>query len=71
MRRPTLRKELSGHFVKTVPQMKWATIKNGELLALAEKESDVFITVDGISLSSRICLNSTLQFWFYKRIQIG
>lgn len=30
----------------TVPQMGWATIKNGELLVLAEKEFDVFITVD-------------------------
>lgn len=39
-------KELGAHFVKTVPQMGWATIKNGELLALAEKEFDVFITVD-------------------------
>ena len=39
-------KELQGHFVETVPQMGWATIKNGELLALAEKEFDVFITVD-------------------------
>jgi predicted nuclease of predicted toxin-antitoxin system len=39
-------KELLGHFVKTVPQMGWATIKNGELLALAEQEFDVFITVD-------------------------
>ena len=39
-------KELPGHFVKTVPQMGWATIKNGELLVLAEKEFDVFITVD-------------------------
>jgi hypothetical protein len=39
-------KEPPEHFVKTVPQMGWATIKNGELLALAEKEFDVFITVD-------------------------
>jgi len=39
-------KELPGHFVKTVPQMGWATIKNGELLVLAEKEFDVFLTVD-------------------------
>ena len=29
-----------------MPQMGWATIKNGELLVLAEKEFDVFITVD-------------------------
>lgn len=40
-------KELPGHSVKTVPQMGCATIKNGELLALAEKEFDVFLTVDG------------------------
>ena len=39
-------KELPGHFVKTVPQMGWATIKNGDLLALAQNEFDVFITVD-------------------------
>ena len=37
---------LSGHEVKTVPQMGWAGIKNGELLALAEKEFEVFLTVD-------------------------
>ncbi|MFO1372167.1 MAG: DUF5615 family PIN-like protein [Candidatus Competibacteraceae bacterium] len=41
-----LARELSNYLVKTVPQMGWATIKNGELLALAEKEFDVFITVD-------------------------
>jgi predicted nuclease of predicted toxin-antitoxin system len=39
-------RDLPGHLVKTVPQMGWATTKNGELLALAEKEFDVFITVD-------------------------
>ena len=39
-------RELSGHQVKTVPQMGWAGIKNGQLLALAEAEFDVFITVD-------------------------
>lgn len=41
-----LAKDLSGHDVKTVPQMGWAGIKNGALLTLAEKEFDVFITVD-------------------------
>lgn len=30
----------------TVPRCGWAGIKNGELLALAEKEFDLFITVD-------------------------
>lgn len=39
-------RELKGHFVRTVPQMGWATIKNGRLLRLAEKEFDVFVTVD-------------------------
>jgi hypothetical protein len=38
--------ELTGHTVKTVPQMRWGGIKNGRLLALAAKESDVFLTVD-------------------------
>jgi len=39
-------RELPGRFVRTVPQMGWATIKNGRLLRLAEKEFDVFVTVD-------------------------
>ena len=39
-------KELINHDIKTVPQMGWAGIKNGKLLALAEKDFDVFITVD-------------------------
>jgi predicted nuclease of predicted toxin-antitoxin system len=41
-----LARDFSGHDVKTVPQMGWAGIKNGELLALAETDFDVFITVD-------------------------
>ena len=41
-----LARELPGHFVRTVPQMGWATIMNGRLLRLAEKEFDVFVTVD-------------------------
>ena len=41
-----LAKDLAEHDVKTVPQMGWAGIKNGELLTLAEKKFDVFITVD-------------------------
>ncbi len=38
--------ELTGHKVKAVPQMNWASIKNGDLMKLAETEFDVFITVD-------------------------
>ena len=34
------------HEVRTVPQMGWAGIKDGQLLELAESEFDVFITVD-------------------------
>lgn len=41
-----LARELKGHAVKTVPQMGWATIKNGRPLALAAGKFDVFITVD-------------------------
>ena len=37
---------MEGHDVKTVPQLGWSGIKNGTLLALAEKEFDAFITVD-------------------------
>ena len=41
-----LAKDLTGHEVRTVPQMGWAGIKNGALLTHAEKEFDVFVTVD-------------------------
>lgn len=41
-----LARELGGHEVKTVPQMGWAAKKNGELLALAQQQFEVFITVD-------------------------
>src|SRR5947209_7996687 len=37
---------LVGHTVKTAPQMGWAGLENGSLLALAEKNFDIFITVD-------------------------
>lgn len=39
-------RELPGHFIRTVPQMGWATIKNGRLLKLAEADFDIFVTVD-------------------------
>lgn len=41
-----LAREFVDHEVKTVPQMGWAGVKNGQLLALAEANFDVFITVD-------------------------
>lgn len=39
-------RELAGHEARTAPQMGWASIQNGKLLALAEQEFDVFLTVD-------------------------
>lgn len=36
----------SNYSIKTVPQMRWAGLKNGQLLRQAETEFDVFITVD-------------------------
>lgn len=41
-----LARDLSGFEVLTVPQMGWAGVKNDKLMALAETEFDVFITVD-------------------------
>lgn len=41
-----LSREILGHEVKTARQMGWSTIKNGELIALAAKGFDVFVTVD-------------------------
>ena len=41
-----LAKAIPQHDVKTVPQMGWPGIKNGELLALAAGEFEVFVTVD-------------------------
>lgn len=41
-----LSREIIGHEVKTAHQMGWSTIANGELLALAAREFDVFVTVD-------------------------
>jgi len=41
-----LAREFPGNEVKTVPQMGWAGVKNGQLLALAQAEFDIFITVD-------------------------
>ena len=39
-------RSLVGHAVTTVSKHGWSGIKNGELLELAEKEFDLFITVD-------------------------
>ncbi len=41
-----LRRSLPKHNVRTVVEMGWSGIKNGELLRLAAADFDVFITVD-------------------------
>ena len=41
-----LRRYLIGHDVRTAHQMGWDRIVNGKLLSLAEREFDVFLTVD-------------------------
>ncbi|MBA3239827.1 MAG: DUF5615 family PIN-like protein [Acidobacteria bacterium] len=41
-----LKREVSAEFVRTVPEMGWASTTNGALLRLAEQEFDVFLTND-------------------------
>jgi hypothetical protein len=41
-----LKRELVGHDAKTAPEMGWASKTNGELLALAAVDFDVFLTSD-------------------------
>jgi hypothetical protein len=41
-----LKGELAGHDARTVPEMGWASKRNGELLTLAQEQFDVFLTVD-------------------------
>ena len=38
--------EILGHDVKTVPEVGWAALKNGELLVRAVQEFEAFVTVD-------------------------
>lgn len=42
----TLRRDLPGHDVRTVVEMGWSGVKNGELLALAAALFDALVTVD-------------------------
>jgi predicted nuclease of predicted toxin-antitoxin system len=41
-----LRRELTGHEVKTVAEVGWAGVKNGELLQMAAQRFDLLLTVD-------------------------
>ena len=41
-----LSRDLEGHEVGSARQMGWTAVKNGELLSLASRHFDVFVTVD-------------------------
>jgi predicted nuclease of predicted toxin-antitoxin system len=41
-----LRREFAGHEVKTVAEVGWAGVKNGELLQMAAQRFDLLLTVD-------------------------
>jgi predicted nuclease of predicted toxin-antitoxin system len=41
-----LRDELAGHAVRSVQEMGWSALKNGELLRRAVDQFDVFLTAD-------------------------
>ena len=41
-----LKEELPDHDVQTVPEARWASKKNGELLRLADGKFDVLLTID-------------------------
>ena len=72
----TLKKEFRGHKVMTVPEMGWSGKKNGDLLRLAEKHFDVFITLDqnlqyqqNLSKSSMVVLLLSVKNNRYESIQ--
>ena len=44
---------LPGHEVKSVPRIGWAGLKNGRLLARAQEDFDVIITMDGSMASQQ------------------
>jgi hypothetical protein len=41
-----LKQEVHADFVRTVPEMGWASTKNGALLHLAQQDFDIFLTND-------------------------
>jgi hypothetical protein len=41
-----IQKRLPARAIRTVQEMGWAGIRNGELLTLAERQFDVFVTTD-------------------------
>src|SRR6185312_7302883 len=66
------------HEVKTARQMGWTTVQNGELLALASKQFDMFVTIDqnlsfqqnvgGLSISVMVLCARTARLAELKRL---
>ena len=56
-----MRRELGSLKAVTVTENGWSGFKNGELLALAEAEFDVFLTVDQNLSFSKILSDSILE----------
>jgi hypothetical protein len=48
-----LERFLPGHEVKSVPRIGWAGLKNGKLLARANRKFDVLLTMDGSMASQQ------------------
>ena len=48
-----LERFLPGHEVKSVPRIGWAGLKNGRLLARAQADFDVLITMDSSMISQQ------------------
>ena len=57
-----LRKLLANHTCRTAQEMGWKSVKNGELLTLAEAQFDLFITSDQASPIKRIFAVAGLRF---------
>ena len=54
-----LKRELVGHNTRTAPEMGWASKRNGELLALAVGQFEVFLTPIATSRISKTFRPST------------
>jgi hypothetical protein len=48
-----LEKFLPGHEIKSVPRIGWAGLKNGRLLARAQGNFDILVTMDGSMASQQ------------------
>ena len=59
----SLKRELVGYEARTAPEMGWASKRNGELLAVAVGQFDVFVTADRKLSTSKTSRPSTSQLW--------